>query len=114
MLKDLSPETIETLAQVIFGVIVLLASALGINLGFRKKKAEDEGPDVHEIKGAIISDTKANEILRITEENTRSNMELIAAIHLLREGVKDAKQDIKDVMREFKDDMRYMLQNARR
>jgi hypothetical protein len=113
MLEHLSPETVETLAQIVFGVIVLLASALGINLGLRRKNSGDD-QELHEIKGAIISDAKAHEIMRFMEENTRSNMELVAAIHLLREGVKDAKQDIKDIMREFKEDMRYMLQSSRR
>lgn len=114
MFEHLSPDAIETISQIVLGVIVLLASLLGINLGRnRNKNAEAEG-EVHEIKGAIISDVKAQEILRVTEENTRSNMELIAAIHLLREGVKDARQEIKDTMREFRDEMRYLLRSTQR
>jgi hypothetical protein len=111
MLENLSPATVETLAQIVFAVIVLIASAFGIRLGLRKGQGEDE--TVHEIKGAIISDAKAQEIVRITEENTRSNHELVLAIHLLRESVKDARQDIKEIMRDFKDDLRNLV-NSRR
>lgn len=113
MFANLSPEAIETISQIILGVIVLLASLLGINLGRnRKKNAEPDG-ELHEIKGAIISDHKANEIIRITEENTRSNVELIAAIHGLRDGVRDAKQEIKDTLREFRLELRYLIDNRK-
>lgn len=118
MLENLSPATVETLAQIAFALILLVASALGIRIGFNKKQ-ENEG-EVHEIKGAIISDAKAQEIIRymdentrVTIENTRSNMELVAAINLLREGVKDAKQEIKDVMRDFREDLRFFSQSRR-
>jgi hypothetical protein len=111
MLENLSPATVETLAQIVFAVIVLIASAFGIRLGLKKGHVEEE--QVHEIKGAIISDAKAQEILRVTEENTRSNHELVQAIHLLRESVKDARQDIKEIMRDFKDDMRMIMSSRR-
>jgi len=114
MLENLSPAAIETISQIVLGVIVLLASLLGIRIGVnRGKKSEDEPEALHEIKGAIISDRKAGEILNAMEEVKDSNHELTKAIHelcstivSLREAVRDAKQEFRDGLREFRYDLR--------
>lgn len=113
MFENLSPAAIENISQIIFAVIAILAGLFGINIGRNRKKNREEEGELHEIKGAIISDVKAIEILRVTEENTRSNVELIAAIHGLRDSVRDAKQEIKDTLRDFRLELRYLIDNRK-
>jgi hypothetical protein len=114
MLENLSPAAVETIAQIVLAVILLLASAVGIRLGINRKNGGEEDENLHEIKGAIISDRKADEIIRAFEEVTRSNHELCGAIHSLREGVRDAKQELKDTLREFRQELQYTLREIRR
>jgi len=117
---EMSPATIEAIAQTLFLVVAIIASAAGIQIGRNKLKKPDEGETHFELRGAVISDKKADEIVRCIDENTRVMRDKISAIKefchsvaALHETLKEGRQDNRDFLREFRADIRDLLRDIK-
>lgn len=119
-LENISPSAIETVAQTIFLVVAIVASLVGVQIG--RNKLKNGGPEEphFELKHSIISDKKAEEIVRCLEENTRVMREKINAVrefchavHNLHETLKDSRQDSREFLREFRADIRDLIREIK-
>lgn len=119
-IKGLSPETIETIAQIILVVVLGLASIFGIQLGRWKMNKTPDDETHFELKYSVISDKKADEIVRalsanevVLREKIQAIKEFCYAVHNLHEGLKESRQDNRDFLRELRADIRDLIRDIK-
>jgi len=92
---------LPSLSQIItygfYGVGVAVAVVLG-RLGFMQGKGTPEaGTERAEIAGAVISDTKANEIVHVLHANTEALEANTNALERTREEIRDIERELADL-----------------
>lgn len=96
---------LPSLSQIItygfYGIGVAVAVVLG-RLGFVQGRGSPEaGTERAEIAGAVISDTKVNEIVHVLHANTEALEANTSALERMREEVRDTRNEISDLSREM-------------